>query len=68
MTEPLGGARPADIRPGTDPTVERRRASRELDQLLGVGRADRVTPNWDDFAMGWEERRARGIELLELAA
>lgn len=68
MTMQDGGARPAPNRPATASIVGRRRASRELDKLLGVGRTDYVTPNWDDFALGWEERRARGIELLGLAA
>lgn len=67
MTEPTGGARPAPNRPATLTMVARRRASRELDALLGVERTDRVTPNWDDYALGFEQRRARGLELREAA-
>jgi hypothetical protein len=60
-----GSVRPAANRPAAVFTVgeryrlrEMRRASRELDQLLGVERTDYTEPDWSQFALGVAERRA----------
>lgn len=69
MTDATGGAGPAANRPGALDTVPNRsdirraariryKAARELDQLLSVERTDTASPDWDQFALGWNERRA----------
>jgi hypothetical protein len=66
MTDREEGVRGAGTAPAaTTPNVgdryrlrEMRRASRELDQLLGVQRADHVEPDWSQYALGWNERGA----------
>jgi hypothetical protein len=43
-------------------------ARRDLDALLGVGRTDHATIDWDQFALGIPARNAAGIALRERAA
>jgi len=82
MSEQVGGAQPAAIRLATDLTVADRVRRRwrlhqqlkhgqhcnALDRHLSIlGAVEKAPVDWEQYALGIAERRARGIELREAA-